>query len=118
MSGQEWVRLKGANNWGSTYFALNPLSEMGIARPDRALRLVEGEKVQVRLADGSVHEGHIHMRNEEREINDMGNSYKMTDDSPCVQIPLHGHMLEVEFDEIDVPKAWVTERTPKDGGET
>jgi hypothetical protein len=104
-----WVKLKRGNDWGVDYFAIEPLNH-GSADQRRGVRVVDGEPVTVRMADGTEVVGVITLREEHGTVSDMGHRYSVSSEIPEVAFTFHGQPLRVRIDEVEVEEAWARQR--------
>lgn len=103
----EWVRLKGGNDWGNVYFALQPLTDRGMAEFARGIRVKDGERTLVRWDNGDMGETSIEVVRQDYTMGDMGHSYEVTSRVPHVVGSFNGHKVLVRIDQVDVPLDWV-----------
>lgn len=117
MSEETWVRLKRGDDWGSVYYALEPLGPMGTANSRRGIKLRAGDRVRVRWPNGCVTEERIDFRPETRSVSDHGNSYNVSTNKIGVVVEAtndrSGRVVSefIELTEVDIPAAWVEERS-------
>ena len=105
----EWVRLKGGNDWGNIYFALNPLNERGMAEFRRGIKLQGGEPVVVRWASGDMGETTIELVRSTYRVGDMGKDYEVTSHVPHVVGSFNGHKILVHVADVEVLRSWAVE---------
>jgi hypothetical protein len=102
----DWVRLKPGNDWGNVYFALEPLTEHGMAQFSRGIKVKDGDVARVRWDDGSTGHADIVLVRNTQMVGDMGHNYEVTSRIPHVKASVHGHEVLIPIDEVDVSEAW------------
>lgn len=57
--GAPFVQLRRGNDWGSVYFAVQPLDDRGMASARRGITSVEGQVIEIKWPDGSISQERI-----------------------------------------------------------
>lgn len=108
-----WIKLKSANDWGVDYFAIEPLGAAGTADAKRGIKLEQGDRIEVRMADGAVIVAAVHFRRGQSSYSDHGRDCAFATVTPYVAISFHGQVAKFEFDEIEVDEAWARSKGAK-----
>jgi hypothetical protein len=105
----DWFKLQRGNDWGSNYWAREPKNDRGYCELARAYRLASGDKVRVRLLDGSERDGVAELVSICEDVCDMGHEYKVTSQVPRISFGDGTHVelqnAELQYDPSRDPTA-------------
>ena len=110
---EQWIRLKKANDWGSDYIAMNPYTKTGGASSRQALKIRDGEELEVLMPDGTVMSAKIAIHEHQGTVGDMGHTYDTTSRVPFALASFHGLDVAIDLTKVDVRREWAEAHSPR-----
>ena len=97
-----WVKLETGNSWGETYLSEKARDKRGMYDPSRAVKFTEGQDVNIRWPDGSVTHEIITLVTTSGSVLDHGHRYGTSSTIPYLKVKVHGALLQVCLNEVEV----------------
>jgi len=107
-----WVKLQFGNDWGSKYLAVEPEDERGMCSLKRGIVAPDGERIMIRMLDGSILAATISNVHLVSQVRDMGHSYDVSSTYPSAIVDLCGTKVAVSLDSVEVTSEWADSHTP------